>query len=34
MPYAVKAVLKAYNARHPEKPLPLPEEKGGEDHAS
>lgn len=34
MPYAVKTVLKAYNARHPEKPLPLPEEKGGEDHAS
>ena len=34
MPYAVKTVLKAYNAHHPEKPLPLPEEKGGEDHAS
>lgn len=34
MPYAVKTVLKAYNARHPEKALPLPEEKGGEDHAS
>ena len=34
MPYAVKTVLKAYNARHPEKPLPIPAEKGGEDHAS
>ena len=34
MPYAVKTVLKAYNARHPEKPLPIPAQKGGEDHAS
>ena len=34
MPYAVKTVLKAYNARHPEKPLPIPALKGGEDHAS
>ena len=24
MPYAVKTVLKAWNARHPDKPLPLP----------
>lgn len=36
MPYAVKTVLKAWNARHPDKPLPLPviHGEGGNDDAS
>ena len=36
MPYAVKTVLKAWNARHPDKPLPLPviHGEGGNGNAS
>ncbi len=36
MPYAVKTVLKAYNARHPDRALPLPADtpEGGVTHAS
>ena len=36
MPYAVKTVLKAYNARHPDRALPLPADtpEGGDTHAS